>query len=98
MPRSERGVGMTAADLMCVCIARQVVDGEVLAQGLAPPLVAAGDLRAWKTHAPNVSFASAIGQSLCQEGAPLGLATIESLWLDPSAVASRVGLGGRGAA
>src|SRR3990170_6416869 len=86
MPRSERGVGMTAADLMCVCIARQVVDGEVLAQGLATPLVAAGYLLAWKTHAPNVSFASAIGQSLCQEGAPLGLATIESLWLDRSVV------------
>jgi acyl CoA:acetate/3-ketoacid CoA transferase beta subunit len=86
MPRSERGEGMTAADLMCVCIARQVVDGEVLAQGLATPLVAAGYLLAWKTHAPNVSFASAIGQSLCQEGAPLGLATIESLWLDRSVV------------
>jgi glutaconate CoA-transferase, subunit B len=86
MPRSDGGGGVTAADLMCVCIARQVVDGEVLAQGLATPLVAAGYLLAWKTHAPNVSFASAIGQSLCQEGAPLGLATIESLWLDRSVV------------
>jgi len=86
MPRPEGGGGVTAADLMCVCIARQVVDGEVLAQGLATPLVAAGYLLAWKTHAPNVSFASAIGQSLCQEGAPLGLATIESLWLDRSVV------------
>ncbi len=86
MPRPEAGGEVTAADLMCVCIARQVVDGEVLAQGLATPLVAAGYLLAWKTHAPNVSFASAIGQSLCQDGAPLGLATIESLWLDRSLV------------
>lgn len=85
MPRRESG-GVSAAEVMCVCIARQVVDGEVLAQGLATPLVAAGYLLAWKTHAPNVSFASAIGQSLCQEGAPLGLATIESLWLDRSVV------------
>jgi hypothetical protein len=77
----ERVGGVAYADLMCVCISRQVVDGEVLAQGLATPIVAAGYLLAWMTHAPNVSFASAIGQSLCQEGAPLGLARVESLWL-----------------
>jgi acyl CoA:acetate/3-ketoacid CoA transferase beta subunit len=69
-------------ELMCVCISRQVRDGEVLAQGLATPLVAAGYLLAWQTHAPNATFASAIGQTLCQEGAPLGLSNIESLWLD----------------
>ena len=84
-PRERIG-GVASADLMCVCIARQVVDGEVLAQGLATPLVAAGYLLAWMTHAPNVSFASAIGQSLCQEGAPLGLASVESLWLDRAMV------------
>ncbi|OGO19027.1 MAG: hypothetical protein A2Z14_14240 [Chloroflexi bacterium RBG_16_48_8] len=72
----------TIEDLMCVCIARQVEDGEILAQGLATPLVAAGYLLAWHTHAPNVYFASAIGQSLCNEGAPLRLSNIESLWLD----------------
>jgi len=71
-------------DLMCVCIARQVTDGEILAQGLATPLVAAGYLLAWHTHAPHVYFASAIGQSLCNEGAPLRLSNIESLWLDKS--------------
>jgi glutaconate CoA-transferase subunit A len=71
-------------DLMCVCIARQVKDGEILAQGLATPLVAAGYLLAWHTHAPNSYFASAIGQSLCNEGAPLRLSNIESLWLDKS--------------
>jgi acyl CoA:acetate/3-ketoacid CoA transferase beta subunit len=74
-------VEYTVADLMCVCIARQVRDGEVLAQGLATPLVAAGYLLAWRTHAPNVYFASAIGQSVCREGAPLGLARVEELWL-----------------
>lgn len=71
-------------DLMCVCISRQVKDGEILAQGLATPLVAAGYLLAWHTHAPNSYFASAIGQSLCNEGAPLRLSNIESLWLDKS--------------
>lgn len=71
----------SAADLMCICIARQVRDGEVLAQGLATPLVAAGYLLAWHLHAPNAYFASAIGQSVCREGAPIGLGRVEELWL-----------------
>jgi hypothetical protein len=69
-------------EIMCTSIARGVVDGEVLAQGLATPLVASGYLLAWHTHAPNVYFASAIGQSICRQGAPLGLVSVESLWLD----------------
>ena len=73
---------VTPEDLLCVCISRQVEDGEILAQGLATPLVVAGYLLAWHTHAPNVYFASAIGQSICKEGAPLGLETVEVLWLD----------------
>jgi glutaconate CoA-transferase subunit B len=75
-------VGYGIEDLICVCISRQVVDGEILAQGLATPLVAAGYLLAWHTHAPNAYFASAIGQSICNEGAPIGLSNIEALWLD----------------
>src|SRR3990172_3333602 len=70
------------ADLMCVCIARHVRDGEILAQGLATPLVAAGFLLAWRMHAPHVYFASAIGQSVCREGAPIGLCRVEELWLE----------------
>ncbi len=72
----------TLDELLCVCIARQIVDGEVVAQGLATPLVAAGYLLAKCTHAPNLLFASAIGQSLCRDWAPLGLARVEALWLD----------------
>ena len=75
-------VAWTIDELICVCISRQVQDGEAVAQGLATPLVAAGYLLAWHTHAPNLYFASAIGQSICREGAPLGLATVEALWLD----------------
>jgi glutaconate CoA-transferase, subunit B len=71
----------TIAELISVCIARQVRDGEILAQGLATPLVAAGYLLAWHTHAPHCYFASAIGQSVCREGAALGLARVEDLWL-----------------
>lgn len=68
-------------DLICACISRRIRDGEVLAQGLATPLVAAGYLLAWHMHAPNSYFASAIGQTICREGAPLGLSSAESLWL-----------------
>ncbi len=72
----------TVDELICACISRQVRDGDVLAQGLATPLVAAGYLLAWHTHAPHAYFASAIGQTVCREGAPLGIASVESLWLD----------------
>lgn len=71
----------TIDELMAVCIARQVQDGEVLAHGLATPLVAAGYILAFRTHAPHVAFASAIGQGLVQDWAPLGIANAEALWL-----------------
>lgn len=71
----------TADEMMAVCISRQVEDGELVAQGLATPLVAAGYLLAKLTHAPNLTFVSAIGQSICRDWAPLGIATIEQLWI-----------------
>lgn len=71
----------TIDELISVCVARQVVDGEVLGQGINTPMVVAGFILAKCTHAPNVRFASAIGQSICQDWAPLGVAHIESLWL-----------------
>lgn len=73
---------ITPDEIMVACMARQVVDGEVVAQGLSTPLVAAAYLLARKTHAPNIYFASAIGQGICREPAPLGLTRVESLWLD----------------
>jgi glutaconate CoA-transferase, subunit B len=74
----------SADEIMVVCIARQIHDGEMVVQGLATPLVAAAYLLARYTHAPNLYFASAIGQSLCRQPAPLGLRKVESLWLDRS--------------
>lgn len=71
----------TVDELMCVCISRQIEDGEVVAQGIATPLVTAGYLLARLTHAPNLTFISAIGQAICRDWAPLGIATIEQLWL-----------------
>lgn len=69
-------------EIMVVCISRQIKDGEVVVQGLATPLVAAGFLLARQTHAPHLYIASAIGQTICREPAPLSLLYVESLWLD----------------
>jgi acyl CoA:acetate/3-ketoacid CoA transferase beta subunit len=71
----------TIDELISVCIARQVTDGEVLAQGIATPLVMAGYLLAKHTHAPRVSFASAIGNALVDEPVAVGLTHVEKQWL-----------------
>ena len=75
-------VDFTLDELICVCISRQIEDGEVVAQGIATPLVAAGYLLAKCTHAPDLMFASAIGQGICCDWAPLGLSRVEGMWLD----------------
>ena len=75
---------ITPDEIIVSCIANQISDGEVLAQGIATPLVAAGYLLARLTHAPHVYFASAIGQGMCRDAAPLGISRIESLWIDRS--------------
>ena len=72
------------AEIMITCMARQVRDGEIVAQGIATPLVAAAYLLARHTHAPKLYFASAIGQGICRQPAPLRISNIESLWLDRS--------------
>lgn len=72
----------TVDELISVCISRQVVDGEVLAQGINTPLVMAGFILAKCTHAPQVSFASAIGQSLTQDWASPGIGRTEAMWLE----------------
>jgi acyl CoA:acetate/3-ketoacid CoA transferase beta subunit len=72
----------TPDEMMVVCMSRQIKDGEVVAQGLATPLVAAAYLLARHTHAPNLYFLSAIGQGICRNPAPIGLTRVESLWLD----------------
>jgi acyl CoA:acetate/3-ketoacid CoA transferase beta subunit len=72
----------TPDEMMVICMARQIKDGEVVVQGLATPLVAAAYLLARRTHAPNLYFASAIGQGICSEPAPLSLLKVESLWLE----------------
>lgn len=71
----------TADELISVCIARQVIDGEVLAQGINTPLVMAGFILAKLTHAPHVRFASAIGQGISDDWRPLSITRSEEHWL-----------------
>jgi len=74
-------INYTVDELISVCIARQVTDGDVLAQGIATPLVMAGYLLARYTHASHVSFASAIGNAVVDDPCAVGLAHVEELWL-----------------
>lgn len=74
----------TPDELMVFCMSRRIHDGEIVAQGIATPLAAAAYLLARRTHAPNLYFASAIGQGVCRDPAPLALTRVESLWLDRS--------------
>ena len=74
-------IDYTSDEIIAVCISRRIEDGEVVAQGLATPMVAAGFLLAKLTHSPNLDIVSAIGQAMCQGWAPLGVATIEDLWI-----------------
>lgn len=81
MTSDEKRQKITPDEVIVSCISRQIEDRELVGQGIATPLVAAGFLLAKLTHAPNLVFASAIGQSICQGWAPLGVATIEQLWI-----------------
>jgi len=77
-------MSFTPDEFIVVCISRSIEDGETVVQGLSTPLVAAGYVLARRTHAPNIYFASAIGQGMCKHPAPLSLRRVESLWLDRS--------------
>ncbi len=72
----------TIDELISVCIARQITNGETVVQGIATPLVMAGVILAKLTHAPDMWLASAVGGTVCRDWAPLGLARIEQPWLD----------------
>ena len=68
-------------ELISVCISRQVQDGDVWAQGINTPLVSVGLILGKIRYAPRARFTSAIGQALVQDWGPLGIASIEDLWV-----------------
>ncbi len=67
----------TTDELICVCIARQLEDGEVIAQGIATPLVISGYILAKLTHAPNLLFALAVGGVVTNSWSPLTISHLE---------------------
>ncbi len=71
----------TPAEVMIVAMAREVVDGELLAQGIATPLVACAYQLAKRTHAPGAYIAYAIGNCVSLRTGPVGLAGVERLTL-----------------
>jgi glutaconate CoA-transferase, subunit B len=73
----------TLDELLCVCIAAQIHDGEWVAQGISTPLVQAALILAQQTHAPHTRFISAIGQSVCRawDGQRLSVSRAEDYWL-----------------
>jgi glutaconate CoA-transferase subunit B len=79
---STPSTNYTTDELMSVCISRQIVNGEVIGQGIATPLVMAGVILAKLTHAPDIYFASAIGGAMTRDWAPLSLVHVEKPWLD----------------
>ena len=71
----------TVDEQICVCISKQVKDGDVWAQGINTPLVSAGLILGKIRYAPSARFTSAIGQALVQDWGPLGITDIENLWV-----------------
>lgn len=67
----------TSDELFSTCIARQIKDGECVAQGIATPLTIAGYFLAKLTHAPNLLFAVAVGNLLTGHWSPLSLGHVE---------------------
>ncbi len=63
----------TTDELMVSWISHQVEEGDIIAQGLATPLVSAAFILAKLTHAPNLLFAEAAGGVLTRDWAPLSL-------------------------
>jgi len=67
----------TIDELICACISRQLEDGEVIAQGIATPLVISGHILAKLTHAPNLFFALAVGGVVTNAWSPLSISHLE---------------------
>ena len=74
-------IAFTIDELICTCISRQVQDGDVWAQGINTPLVSAGLILGKIRYAARARFTSAIGQALVQDWGPIGISTIEDLWV-----------------
>jgi len=72
----------TIDELIVTCISRQAKNGDLMAQGIATPLVVAGYILAKLTHAPDLIFAVAIGGCITNSWAPLSISRAEEANLE----------------
>lgn len=74
----------STADLMACCIAREIENGDSVAQGIATPLVSAGYLLAKNTHAPDLLLLYTIGNTLSLDGGSMSLTNFEATTIGKS--------------
>jgi len=74
----------TIADLMACCIAREIENVEIIAQGIATPLVSAGYLLAKHTHAPDALLLYTVGNTLSQNVGIVSLTNFEAITIGES--------------
>lgn len=72
----------TIAELMICAMAREIRDGEFLAQGIATHLPTSAYFLAKRTHAPHCWFLYSVGGSLSTQHGEVNLLGMESLALD----------------
>ena len=72
----------TPAEQMVVCMAREIQNGDILAQGIATRMTISAAMLAKRTHAPNVYFANSIGNSLTNRFTRVSLTGTEKDNLD----------------
>lgn len=69
---------------MACCIAREIENGELIAQGIATPLVSVGYLLAKHTHAPDSLLLYTIGNTLSQMVGTVSLTNFEATTIGES--------------
>jgi len=72
----------TIDELIVTCISRQAKNGDLMAQGIATPMVAAGYILAKLTHAPDLLFAVATGGCITNSWGPLSISGAEEASLE----------------
>ena len=74
----------TIDELMVSCFSREIKNGEVLIQGVGSVMVAAADMLAKMTHAPDALLSFGVGTGLVHKPFPLSLAYFEERVLQNS--------------
>jgi glutaconate CoA-transferase subunit B len=74
--------GYSVAELMVAAFAAEIVDGELLTQGIGTHLPTCAYFLAKRTHAPSCALVYSVGGTVSNRGGRIGLTSIERLALD----------------